>query len=408
MTQWQQFKKEYLPAVLSKLDEKWDVFAPVEQEDGFRFKQMPAAGEVFLGPRKPLLPLKLLFLPEVEELFSYSLKGVSPELTQAVSGGRERVIFGALGCDIASLDILDRVFLTEPVDEAYRRRGEQATLVALACVGEGPECFCTSFGIDPLQPKGADVILVTLANDTPQSEKKETKQKFCGGAGGSFPKEPPARRRQEVFLLKAFSKKGKRLVEALRPLLTEAPQSDIAQLTDLSSNSRGDVPADSLPREESELWDLPLWKNLASRCLGCGVCTLLCPTCYCFDVEDERCGAAGKRFRAWDSCMSSCFTKMAGGDNPRPTKVERVRQRFLHKLSYYPREKESVACVGCGRCTVHCPVGISIEDVILEINRFLASGGEGGVFEKLPPSTPQKTFVDSAGQVSRTPGGKHE
>jgi sulfhydrogenase subunit beta (sulfur reductase) len=338
ITRWRQFGKSDLAGVLSALRDRWDVFAPVKMGAELRIRQLPfVEGEVFLGPQKPLIPLKMLFLPEVEDLFSLTITQTGPHITPVEPLAKERVVWGVLGCDIAALEILDRVFLKEPVDEAYRKRREQTILVAMACIGEGPECFCTSLGIDPLRPGGADAVLLDAG---------------------------------EVFLIAAFTDKGKSLLGALHSFLEEPAEKPGGPKINEMSNlkyARGDVPVDNVPRETKKLWDLPLWDDLAARCLGCGVCTVLCPTCHCFDVEDEQHGSSGKRFRSWDSCMNPGFTRMASGENPRPTKRERIRQRFLHKLNYFPLEKGVIACVGCGRCSVNCPVDIGIDQVIVEL-----------------------------------------
>ena len=113
-----------------------------------------------------------------------------------------------------------------------------------------------------------------------------------------------------------------------------------------------------------EFFDAPEWKTLSESCLGCGTCTFVCPTCQCYDIKDFNTGKGVVRFRCWDSCMYSNFTKMSAGQ-PRLTQVERFRQRFMHKLVYYPENNDGMfGCVGCGRCLAKCPISMNIVKVM--------------------------------------------
>ena len=113
-----------------------------------------------------------------------------------------------------------------------------------------------------------------------------------------------------------------------------------------------------------EFFNAPEWKELSQSCLGCGTCTFVCPTCQCYDIKDFNTGNGIKRFRCWDSCMYSEFTRMAHGNN-RLTQLERFRQRFMHKLVYYPTNNDGLfSCVGCGRCLSSCPISMNIVKVM--------------------------------------------
>ena len=108
----------------------------------------------------------------------------------------------------------------------------------------------------------------------------------------------------------------------------------------------------------------PEWKELSESCLGCGTCTFVCPTCQCYDIKDFDTGNGVTRFRCWDSCMYSEFTKMSAGQ-PRLTQLERFRQRFMHKLVYFPTNNDGMfSCVGCGRCVAKCPIHMNIVKVM--------------------------------------------
>ena len=115
------------------------------------------------------------------------------------------------------------------------------------------------------------------------------------------------------------------------------------------------------------MFEHPIWDEVSKPCMGCGTCTYVCPTCYCFDIGSDNHGAEGTKFRCWDSCMFSDYARMAGGHDPRPSKKERVRNRYMHKLSYFNERYGTTLCVGCGRCVSKCPSGMDITDFINKV-----------------------------------------
>ena len=139
--------------------------------------------------------------------------------------------------------------------------------------------------------------------------------------------------------------------EQTRAILKKLPLASL----DLSAVGAGKTKA---------LFDRPEWKQLSESCLGCGTCTFVCPTCQCYDIKEFDSGKLVRRFRCWDSCMYSDFTKMSAGQ-PRPTQLERFRQRFMHKLVYFPDNNDGIfGCVGCGRCLAKCPIHMNIVKVV--------------------------------------------
>jgi ferredoxin len=290
-----------------------------------------------------MLPLKTLFLPRVEELFHFETKGSGAGVTPAAGLERDQVVLGALACDLRCLELLDRVMLADPADERYLERRQRTTLVALACIGESESCFCASLGVDPLRPSGADALMSAVE-------------------GG--------------FVIEPLTDKGELILERLGPHLRDATEAEIGAAARLTSISRADVSLDPPRGGWPEVWDSTAWEDTAARCIECGICTVLCPTCHCFDVQDEKRGSKGTRFRVWDTCMSHQFTEMAHGMNPRPEHFSRVRQRFLHKLVYFTERYGAHACVGCGRCARWCPNATGIDEVAARIRAGMEQDDE--------------------------------
>lgn len=278
---------------------------------------------------------KDLFFPQVENLAGFRREGKTIEMLETRDETKPFAVFGVRACDARSLEILDKVFLNEPVDTFYASRRENGTLITLACTRPDTTCFCEKFGIDPAQPAGdiscwlTEDALFWQVNTEKGALLTETLSLLepCG--------------EEEVTAQQ----------EKTREILQKLPLSNL----DLSGFGAGRTKA---------LFDRPEWKQLSESCLGCGTCTFVCPTCQCYDVQEFDTGKTVRRFRCWDSCMYSDFTKMAHG-NPRLTQLERFRQRFMHKLVYYPANNDGkFGCVGCGRCLVKCPISMNIVKVM--------------------------------------------
>jgi len=286
---------------------------------------------------------KDFFFPQTENIVDFKMKGKNVEVIDSRKESEDFVVFGARACDVASFDILDRVFLSAPVDSFYKSRREHGVVVSLACSKPEATCFCPLFKIDATNPAGDVAGWIADGN----------------------------------LYLEPLTEKGTALVAAARasvPAIKDA--SDLAPVDNQKKATRAvlaKLPFASLKLGKftgenlNALFASPKWAGLSEACLGCGTCTFVCPTCQCYDIRDFDTGHGIKRFRCWDSCMFSDFTKMAHG-NPRLTQVERFRQRFMHKLVYAPANNSGVySCVGCGRCLRKCPVNMNIVKVIKAI-----------------------------------------
>ncbi|MGM9625670.1 MAG: 4Fe-4S dicluster domain-containing protein, partial [Eubacteriales bacterium] len=233
-------------------------------------------------------------------------------------------------------DVLDRVFLSEPVDSYYASRRAHAVVLTMACTRPAETCFCTAFGINPAEPAGDVSCYMT----------------------------------EDAVYFDPKTEKGELLLSRLGDLLTECDSAPVEEqkrmidsrmkklpLADLSTDAFGGDKLDTL-------FDDPRWAALSESCLACGTCTYVCPTCQCYDIKDFDTGHGVCRFRCWDSCMYSEFTKMSAGQ-PRLTQLQRFRQRFMHKLVYYPANNDGMfSCVGCGRCLASCPISMNIVKVM--------------------------------------------
>ena len=277
---------------------------------------------------------KDLFFPQVEHLANFKTSGKTIEINENNDPVQPFAVFGVRACDCRSFDILDRVFLSDPVDTFYQARREQGLIITLACSRPAETCFCGAFGIDAANPEGD----VTCWIDS------------------------------EYLYWRANTQKGTDLTATL-PLLEDCADEAVSAQQEQIRNILSKLPLNDLDLsklKEAELMQLfnsPRWAELSESCLGCGTCTFVCPTCQCYDVQDFDNGREVRRFRCWDSCMYSDFTMMAHGTN-RPTQKERFRQRFMHKLVYFPNNNEGIfGCVGCGRCLQKCPIHMNIVKV---------------------------------------------
>lgn len=279
---------------------------------------------------------KDFFFPQTENLAEFKVEGKNIEVKDIREESGDFVVFGVRACDARSFSILDKVFLSEPVDSFYKNRRDHGTIITMACTRPAETCFCTAFGIDPTVPEG-DVAV------------------FFDG---------------ESYFFLDRTEKGTKFIESVSDMLEDGDASKLAEVQEKARGIMKKLPLAGLKTDSfggdklNELFNSPKWAELSESCIGCGTCTFVCPTCQCYDIRDFDTGNGIRRFRCWDSCMYSDFTKMAHG-NPRISQLERFRQRFMHKLVYFPANNDGeFGCVGCGRCLSKCPVSMNIVKVM--------------------------------------------
>ena len=323
-----------LNALFAAISAQKQLFIPADTKAGQAQFTLWQEGLALTDKLNTVRSAKDLFFPQVEQLVNFKVSGKKMEIIENRYETEPFVVFGVRACDCRSFDILDSVFLSEPVDTFYQTRRENGLVITMACSRPEETCFCGAFGIDAANPAGD----ITCWMD------------------------------ENTLYWQANTQKGEELTATLS-MLTDCETDAAAAMQEKTRTILKKLPLNDLDLsgfESDKLMELfrsDVWDELSESCLGCGTCTFVCPTCQCYDVQDFDNGREVRRFRCWDSCMYSDFTMMAHGTN-RPTQKERFRQRFMHKLVYYPSNNNGVfGCVGCGRCLQKCPIHMNIVKV---------------------------------------------
>ncbi len=323
-------------ALFNEISKNAKLYIPVDLEKGRVAYKEYAEGLKMSDALKTDRSAKDFFFPQTETLMAFKTQGKNIEVIDNRAESEDFVVFGVRACDVKSLEVLDKVFLAEPVDSYYQNRREHGIIVSMACSRPSETCFCQTFGIDASSPQGD--IACYKTND--------------------------------AFYLEAITEKGKALLEKLSGVTEECCSCEVdgekAKIKEiLDKLPLKDLKADAFGKDKTdEFFNRPEWKTLSESCLGCGTCTFVCPTCQCYDIKDFKTKTGVERFRCWDSCMYSDFTKMSAGQ-PRLSQLERFRQRFMHKLVYFPTNNDGMfSCVGCGRCVAKCPISMNIVKVM--------------------------------------------
>ncbi len=319
--------KRHLGKLLEILQEWGEVHVPVKHGvNSYRWEPYTTLEKMAYEALRTVIPAKKYFYKPRETMFRFDTrKGYTPETT----GLTERlVLFGIHACGLHALETLDNIFAGRYADNYYFTRRENILIVATSCIPD-EHCFCKSMGTDSID-EGFDLFLTDL---------------------------------DDAFLVGVGTSRGDDVVSSRPELFTEVDEEFTQRYLEFR---RRREQAYCLTLEISDLptildleYESPIWDTLAERCYSCGACSMVCPTCYCYDVHDTlELSGEGARWREWDCCLFREHALVAGGHNFREERGQRLKHRYLHKQQAFLGDFGRAACVGCGRCIVSCPAKI--------------------------------------------------
>ena len=298
---------------------------------------------------KPSLPPKSFFLPHSEVIFELVEGRYEEQISVA-----KTIIFGIRACDMTGLTQSQSFMTRDNNDPYYQARIDATITIVMACGGpQNATCFCTTTMSGPSSVGGFDLQFYDMG---------------------------------ESFLVETGSERGSGLVSS--PVFADVDEKQASSMvTEFRHKATDSIPVlknirDAMAELTAGTDCTKIWDNLGNKCITCGGCAFVCPTCTCFNVYDQaRDNANGVRIKAWDACLYNGFTREASGHNPRPTQSLRLQRRHEHKLLYFNAidiDGALCGCVGCGRCSDYCPVHIGTLEVALAIvqAQLNRTGGE--------------------------------
>ena len=319
-----------------------EVHAPKADGPVIDLRKIDDPNDVAIDFEQTRQGLRTIVEPQNEVLMTYDAKNSLPA-RESLPKMKDVVVFWCRPCDARALTFLDDNFYDDPTDDPYySSRRQHLFIIGLGCDKPFPYCFCSSTGGNPFSKDNLDILMTQI----------------IGG-----------------YLLDIETERGKELEKKTEDLLRAPTKEQIASANEIHEKAltklRRKAPLDiaEFSKRSDELFESPFWKKWGEKCIGCGICTYLCPTCWCFDMADIESKGKGYRIRSWDSCQFPLFTLHTSGHNPRPDKASRVRQRVMHKYCYHPTNYQGrIACVGCGRCSELCPMDIDLIGILEDIS----------------------------------------
>ncbi len=330
-------KKDNFDTFISQLAQTHKVVAPVSKgNDNYSFEDVRSGREISVKYIPTILPPKKYFMPQYETLLEYD-SSKDPKV-QAVVELEDMVIFGVHTCDLAGIQCLNTVFADRPKDINYLLKKNRITIIGLECYEYCDQYASCALMGNELPNGGYDLFFTDLG---------------------------------EYFLVHVNTYQGDNIIEKTK-VFEPAESSHVEAFDEFRRNKRNifkrevEVDVNMIPALFDKSGASRIWEEIGERCLSCGNCTNVCPTCYCFDVVDEPNldMRTGKRIRVWDSCQNERFAKVSGGESFRQTRAKRKKHRFYRKFRYPVERHQKFFCTGCGRCSRTCMAKINLKETL--------------------------------------------
>ena len=336
--------KSDIKELLRRSTAEYDVYAPFKAEGAdVLFTVLPkntefesALDKLALGSEWTVTSPKDIFFPQLDEMFTFDKNGVKTKLNKS-----KKLIFGVKPCDAKGILFADDFFKRNFEDAYYLSRIAERLIITIGCLTppRADACFCTSAKTGPFMEKGFDLQLIDSGNDYLVEIGSTAGENFISAYGDLFKKS------QETDVENGYKIKK----EAAKAVKIKVDFDKAIEL----------MKGDKVFEEN--------YRRISERCVYCGACLYVCPTCTCFNVFDDKTGDEGVRKRNWDACILEGYTREASGHNPRKDKWLRASRRYEHKLKYDYEVNGMSGCIACGRCLMSCPVKIGMSKFIEEI-----------------------------------------